>query len=143
LISRARIRRSDPGLPERPTEMDASIARTAIAAACRSVRPSANCNTITSDNTPGDSPGAPRTPNASVNGSSTKTSARRSRARIARLPFGNAARATTTVCSGISGNPTGRIDIRTASRTARQEGDPANDHRRPGLTPGANCAAES
>ncbi|CAM5721091.1 hypothetical protein SALBM311S_10617 [Streptomyces alboniger] len=78
-----------------------------------------------------------------MNGSSTKTSARRSRTRIARLPFGNAARATTTVCSGISGNPTGRIDIRTASRTTRQEGDPANDHRRPGLTPAANCAAES
>ncbi|GAB2821493.1 hypothetical protein GCM10027073_60530 [Streptomyces chlorus] len=66
---------------------------------------------MTRHNTPGDSPGAPRTPNASANGSSAKTSASRSRTRIARLPLGNAARATAAVCSGTSGSPFGRIDI--------------------------------
>lgn len=77
-----------------------SMARTVIAAACRSVRFSVNCRTVTSDNSAGDIPGAPRTPKASTNGSSANTSASRSRTRIGRLPFGNAARATATVCSG-------------------------------------------
>ncbi|MET7458721.1 hypothetical protein ABZT03_44445 [Streptomyces sp. NPDC005574] len=90
---------------------------------------------MTSDNTPGDMPGAPRTPNAPANGSSAKTSASRSRTRIARLPFGNAARATLTVCSGISGSPTGRIDTHPTSTAARQERDPRDDHREPDLTP--------
>ncbi|MFZ3467647.1 hypothetical protein ACODT3_39170 [Streptomyces sp. 4.24] len=57
--------------------------------------------------------------------------------------MGNAARATTTVCSGISGRPTGRIDIRTASTAARRKNDLRNDHRRPARTPAANWAAES
>jgi hypothetical protein len=51
-----------------------SMARTAIAAACRSVRSSANCSTVTNASTPGDSAGAPRTPNAAANGSSENTS---------------------------------------------------------------------
>ncbi|MFC5857173.1 hypothetical protein ACFPZI_37115, partial [Streptomyces chlorus] len=76
---------------------------------------------MTSDNTPGDSPGAPRTPNASLNGSSAKTSVSRSRARIARLPCGNAARATAAVCSGTSGSPFGRIDTHTTPTAARQD----------------------
>lgn len=82
-----------------------SIARTAIAAACRSVRSSANCNTVTSDNKAGDSPGAPRTPNAPANGSSAKTSPSLSRTLIASDPCGNADRATRTVSAGISGKP--------------------------------------
>ncbi len=85
-LSASRARNLDSTLASKPVSVRSapspyfqSIARTAIAAACRSVRSSANCNTVTSDNAPGDRPGAPRTPNASVNGSSVKTSARRSR----------------------------------------------------------------
>lgn len=126
-----------------PSAYFQSMARTAIAAACRSVRSSANCNTVTRPNTPGDSPGAPRTPNAPANGSSTKTSVRRSRTRIARLPCGNADRATSTVCSGISGSPFGRIDIHTTPTAARQDNDRTNDHPAPATTPAGNCAAES
>lgn len=128
-LSASRVRNRHSTLASKPMSVSSitsayfqSIARTAIAAACRSVRSSANCDTVTSDNTPGDSPGAPRTPNASANGSSAKTSARRSRTRIARLPFGNAARATITVCAGTSGSPTGRIDTsyRLHSRTREE-----------------------
>ncbi|WSP59833.1 hypothetical protein OG306_40120 [Streptomyces sp. NBC_01241] len=97
----------------RPRAYFQSMARIAIAAACRSVKFSANCNTVTSDSIPGDRPGAPRTPNASANGSSVKTSPSRSRTRIAKLPCGNAARATRTVCSGTGGSPIGRNDITT------------------------------
>ncbi|MEU5307169.1 hypothetical protein, partial [Streptomyces noursei] len=59
-----------------------------------------------------------------MNGSSANTSASRSRTRIAKLPFGNAARATTAVCSGTSGSPAGRIDTRPTSTAARQDNDP-------------------
>ncbi|ANZ21803.1 hypothetical protein SNOUR_42905 [Streptomyces noursei ATCC 11455] len=83
-------------------------------------------------------------PEAPVNGSSAKTSAKRSRTRIARLPFGNAARATTTVCSGISGSPFTRNDIRIISpAAARQENDHQGNHLANTHCPTANCAAES
>ncbi|WP_181139348.1 hypothetical protein [Streptomyces sp. Ru72] len=45
-----------------------------------------NCSTVISDNTAGGRPGAPRRPNASVNGSSANTSPSRSRTRIANVP---------------------------------------------------------
>ncbi len=86
------------------------IARATINPAWRSVRFSTYCNTVTSANAPGDSAGAPRVPNAAANCSSSKTSASSSRALIAGLPFGNAARATTTVWSGTRGAGRGRID---------------------------------
>ncbi len=78
------------------------LARTA-SAACRSVSPSTNCNTSTNASRPGDQAGLPRAGNRSEN----------SRTRIARLPFGNAARATRTVSAGISPGPFGCIDIDT------------------------------
>jgi hypothetical protein len=57
--------------------------------------------------------GAPRAPNAGANTSSAKTSPSSSRTRIARLPLGNAARATRTVSSGTRPSRRGRIDTRT------------------------------
>ncbi|WP_406158919.1 hypothetical protein OG806_24825 [Streptomyces sp. NBC_00882] len=92
---------------------------------------------MTSDNTPGDSPGAPRTPNASANGSSAKTSASRSRTRIARLPCGNAARATAAVCAGTFGSPFGLIDNRITPAAARQGNDRTDDHPAPNRRPRA------
>ncbi|MEU5380257.1 hypothetical protein ACGFYM_28745 [Streptomyces sp. NPDC048231] len=41
---------------------------------------------MTSDNTAGDRPGAPRRPNTPANGSSANTSPSRSRTRIANVP---------------------------------------------------------
>ena len=48
-------------------------------AACRSVRFSAICNTVTSASRPGDQPGRPRRPNASANSASGNSSPSRSR----------------------------------------------------------------
>lgn len=69
-------------------------------------------------------PRRPTHPNASANGSSAKTSASRSRTRMARLPLGNAARATTAVCSGTGGRSLGRIDIYITPAATRQERRP-------------------
>jgi len=102
---------SKPGsVSSNPRAYFQSIARATIDPAWRSVRFSTYCNTVTSANAPGDSAGAPRVPNAAANCSSPKTSASSSRALIAGLPFGNAARATDTVWSGTRGAGRGRID---------------------------------
>ena len=87
-----------------------SRARTA-SAACRSVRPSTNCSTSTSASRAGDHAGRPRAANNSANCSSVNSGPSASRARIARQPLGNAARATRDVSAGISVNPFGRNDI--------------------------------
>jgi hypothetical protein len=47
------------------------------------------------------------------------------------VPFGNAARATATVCSGICGNPFGGIDIHVTPAAARQDNDHTDDHPAP------------
>ena len=70
-------------------------------------------NTSTSARRPGDQAGRPRDGNRSANSSSVNSGPSSSRTRIARLPFGNAARATRTVSAGISPDPFGCIDIRT------------------------------
>ncbi|BAC68268.1 hypothetical protein SAVERM_558 [Streptomyces avermitilis MA-4680 = NBRC 14893] len=80
-------------------------------------------------------PGTPRTPNDAANGAPAKTSARRSRTRIGRLPCGNAARATSSVRSGIFGNPSGCRDIHTTHTTARQVNGRADDHPAPTACP--------
>lgn len=87
------------------------LARTA-SAACRSVSPSTNCNTNTTTNRPGDQAGFPRTGNKSAKSASVNNTPNSSRTRIARLPFGNAARATRTVSAGISPNTRNRNDTR-------------------------------
>lgn len=52
------------------------MARATICTACRSVRFSVYCKAVTNANAPGDSAGAPRTPNAATNCSSVNTSPR-------------------------------------------------------------------
>jgi hypothetical protein len=89
-------------------------------AACRSDRFSANCNTVTIASWPGEIPGRPRTPNASMNAPSVNTSPSSSRTRIASAPRGNAARATNTVCPGTSGSTRGRNDIQTSPHQRQQ-----------------------
>lgn len=88
-------------------------------AACRSVRCSTNCRIVTSINTAGEIPGLPRAPNTPMKSVSANTGPSWSRSRIAGLPFGNAARATTRVCSGTSGHGIGRIDIASAPTPPR------------------------
>ncbi len=95
--------------------MKSILARTA-SAACRSVSPSTNCNTSTNTSRPGDQAGFPRAGKRSANSSSVNNGPSSSRTRIAKLPFGNAARATRTVSAGISPEPFGCIDIRTPIR---------------------------
>ena len=112
----------------RRLQPEQSMARTAIAAACRSIRFSANCTTVTSENTAGDIPGAPRTPKVSTNGSSANTSASRSPTRIGRLPFGNAARATATVCSGTAGRTLDCRDIDSTPAATRRATSRGSDH---------------
>ena len=73
----------------------------------------ANCRTVTSADCPGEIPGLPRTPNAETNSSSANNPGNSSRTRIANVPFGNAARATAAVRSGISGHGRGWTDIKT------------------------------
>lgn len=75
------------------------------------MRFSANCNTVTIANCPGEITGLPRMPNASMNAPSKNTSPNSSRTRIANDPRRNAALATVTACSGTSGSAHGRIDI--------------------------------
>jgi IS30 family transposase len=91
-----------------------SIRPRTASAACRSVRFSANCRTVTSANCPGEIPGLPRAPNAETNSSSANNPGNSSRTRIANVPFGNAARATAAVRSGISGHGRGWTDIKTS-----------------------------
>jgi hypothetical protein len=76
---------------------------------------------------PGETPGLPRTPNAGANCSSVNNPGNSRRTRIANVPFGNAARATTAVCSGISGHGRGCIDIKMPSlRPDRHHGRTAH-----------------
>lgn len=82
-------------------------------AACRSVSSSTNCNTSTRASRPGDHARLPLDGNRSANSSSQNSGPSSWRTRIARLPFGNAARATRTVSGGISLRPSGFIDIDT------------------------------
>lgn len=81
--------------------------------AARSVRFSANCNTVTSASWPGDQPGLPLAPNASANSVSENNSPSSSRTRIANGygPRAATARATCAVSSGSFGHSIGRIDI--------------------------------
>ncbi len=88
-----------------PSAYFQSIRARTASAACRSVSPSTNCNTDTSASPPGDQAGLPRTGNRSANSSSPNNGPSPSRTRIARLPFGNAARATRAVSAGISQIP--------------------------------------
>ena len=88
------------------------MSRTA-SAACRSVRFSAICNTVTSANLPGDQPGRPRTPNAGANSASGNNSPNRSR-----TTTGNggsrrryAARTAATTSGAGSGHDRGCTDI--------------------------------
>ncbi|WP_367127651.1 hypothetical protein [Saccharothrix sp. HUAS TT1] len=60
---------------------------------------------LTGANCPGEIPGLPRTPNADANCPSANSPGNSSRTRIPGVPFGNAALATTAVCSGTSGVP--------------------------------------
>ena len=93
-----------------PSAYFQSIRARTASAACRSVRFSTNCNTVTSANCPGEIPGLPRTPNADTNCSSANKPGSSSRTRIANVPFGNAALATDTVRSGTSGQGRGWTD---------------------------------
>ena len=71
---------SNPGSSRsRPSAYIQSIRVRAASAACRSVRSSAICNTVTNANRPGDHPGRPRSPNAEANSASGNTSPSRSR----------------------------------------------------------------
>ena len=86
---------SKPGSPRSsPSAYVKSILARTASAACRSVSPSTNCNTSTSARRSGDQAGRPRDGNRSANSSSVNSGPSSSRTRIARFPFGNAARAT-------------------------------------------------
>src|SRR5215218_8401973 len=103
---------SKPGSDSsRPSVYFQSSRPRTASAACRSVRPSTNCSTSTSASRAGDHAGRPRAANSSANCSSVNSGPSASRARIARHPLGNAARATRDVSAGICGSPFGRNDI--------------------------------
>ena len=99
------------------------LSRTA-SAACRSVRFSAICITVTSANRPGDHPGRPRTPNAGANSASGNSSPSRSR-----TTTGNggsrrryAARTAAAISGAGSGHGIGCTDISRHLPTAGGQG---------------------
>jgi hypothetical protein len=99
----------------------------------------------TPDAEPADQPdhrsGAPARPAASANCSSADSGPSASRARIARHPLGNAARATHAVSAGICLSPSGRSDIAKPqpSRPSQPIDPKAND----GTQTSSNSPAES
>ncbi|EMF56298.1 hypothetical protein SBD_2330 [Streptomyces bottropensis ATCC 25435] len=75
---------SNPGSSSsRPSAYFRSMPYRTRCAAARSVRFSANCNSVTSASWPGDQPGRPLVPNASANSASANNSPSSSRTRIA------------------------------------------------------------
>ena len=74
---------------------------------------------MTSNNSDGAIPGQPRAANAPTKSASSNKGPSSSRNLIARLPFGNARRATSAVCSGTSGHDIGRIDMTLAPTQPR------------------------
>ena len=106
---------SNPGSSSgRPSRYCQSTRVRAASAACRSVRFSARCSTVTSASRDGGQPGRPRTPNAAANCSSSSHWPRRSRTCTAsgrgRLPRYLAAIAA-AICGSGSGQAAGCMDM--------------------------------
>ena len=95
----------------RPRQYFQSSRPRTASAACRSVRFSVNCSTVTIASCAGEIPGFPRVPYAAPNASSSYQLPSSSRARIASDPFRNAFLATLTVSAGTSGHGRGCIDM--------------------------------
>ena len=108
--------KSNPGsASSRPRQYFQSIRLRTASAACRSVRFSVNCKTVTTASCAGDSPGLPRVPYAALKSPSWHQAPSSSRTRIASDPPGNAARATCAVRSGTAGHCPGLTDMMTPS----------------------------
>ena len=106
--------KSNPGsASSRPRQYFQSSRPRTASAACRSVRSSVNCKTVTIASCAGEIPGAPRVPYVARNASSWHQAPSSSRARIASDPFRNARFATLAVLAGTSGHGCGCIDMMT------------------------------
>ncbi|MEY9904123.1 hypothetical protein ABIA35_000329 [Catenulispora sp. MAP12-49] len=118
-----------------------SIPPRTAAAAARSVRPSANCNTATSTNIPGGRPGRPRREDVAANRPSANTEPSSSRTRIASDPFAERSpRHPCSVASGTGGNTPGLIG--TTTLPSRLQPDPAHQHPPPHLRRRRCCHGE-
>jgi hypothetical protein len=107
----------------RPRQYFQSSRPRTASAACRSVRFSVNCNTVTTASCAGLIPGAPRTPYTQAKSSSAHQAPSSSRTRIAKLPLRNAFFTTRAVSAGTPGHGFGCIDMTNPIlRPTRQQG---------------------
>jgi hypothetical protein len=95
----------------KPNAYFQSIRPRTASAAWRSDNPSTNCSTDTKASRAGETAGRPRVANNPANCVSSNSAPSASRIRIARHPFGNAARATCAVPAGIARLDRGHIVI--------------------------------